>query len=94
MLYIQVGTSKFVCKTLISDEKRPSQEAMKVQSTTRTVNKLKHVLKLCMLFIFKPGMHRAVCRKDSLCVCVFMCVCVPPRLLTTSGVMWCDIDPI
>ena len=24
-------------------------------------------------------------------VCV--CVCVPPRLLITSGVMWCDIDP-
>ena len=25
-------------------------------------------------------------------VCVF--VCLPPRLLITSGVMWCDIDPI
>ena len=25
-------------------------------------------------------------------VCV--CVCPPPRLLITSGVMWCDIDPI
>ena len=23
-----------------------------------------------------------------------MCVCPPPRLLITSGVMWCDIDPI
>ena len=21
-----------------------------------------------------------------------MCVCLPPRLLITSGVMWCDID--
>ena len=28
------------------------------------------------------------------CVCVFACVCPPPRLLITSGVMWCDIDPI
>ena len=23
-----------------------------------------------------------------------VCVCPPPRLLITSGVMWCDIDPI
>ena len=22
-----------------------------------------------------------------------MCVCPPPRLLITSGVMWCNIDP-
>ena len=30
-----------------------------------------------------------------MCVCVFVCVCVcpPPRLLITSGMMWCDIDP-
>ena len=28
----------------------------------------------------------------SVYVCVF--VCLPPRLLITSGVMWCDIDPI
>ena len=27
------------------------------------------------------------------CVCVRACVCPPPRLLITSGVMWCDIDP-
>ena len=26
-----------------------------------------------------------------MCLCV--CVCPPPRLLITSGVMWCDIDP-
>ena len=24
-------------------------------------------------------------------LCVF--VCLPPRLLLTSGMMWCDIDP-
>ena len=34
--------------------------------------------------------------RTSVCVfvCVFVCVCVcpPPRLLITSGVMWCDID--
>ena len=22
-----------------------------------------------------------------------MCVCPPPRLVITSGVMWCEIDP-
>ena len=27
----------------------------------------------------------------SVCVCVF--VCPPPRLLITSGMMWCDMDP-
>ena len=27
------------------------------------------------------------------CVCVCVFVCLPPRLLITSGVMWCDIDP-
>ena len=32
--------------------------------------------------------------RTSVCVCVYVCVCVcpPPRLLITSGVMWCDID--
>ena len=25
---------------------------------------------------------------------VCLCVCPPPRLSITSGVMWCDIDPI
>ena len=29
--------------------------------------------------------------RTSVYVCVF--VCPPPRLLITSGVMWCDIDP-
>ena len=27
-------------------------------------------------------------------VCAFACVCPPPRLLITSGLMWCDMDPI
>ena len=27
-------------------------------------------------------------------VCVFACVCLPPRLLITSGVMWHDMDPM
>ena len=30
--------------------------------------------------------------RTSVCVCVCVCVCPPPRLLITSGVMWCDID--
>ena len=55
--------------------------------------------------IFKPGARRPhawflriasvrellyVC----LCVCLCVCVCPPPRISITSGVMWCDIDPI
>ena len=24
---------------------------------------------------------------------VSLCVCPPPRLLITSGMIWCDIDP-
>ena len=27
-------------------------------------------------------------------VCLHVCVSLPPRLLITSGVMWCDIDLI
>ena len=26
-------------------------------------------------------------------VCVFVCVCLPPRLLITSGMMWHDMTP-
>ena len=26
-----------------------------------------------------------------MCVCVCVCVCPPPRLLITSGMMWCDV---
>ena len=35
------------------------------------------------------------CMHVCVCVCVSACVCVspPPRLLITSGMMWCDIDP-
>ena len=36
-----------------------------------------------------------VCVHVCLHMCVCVCVCVSaPRLLITSGVMWCDIDPI
>ena len=35
-----------------------------------------------------------VCVRVCVCVCVCVLVCPPPRLLLTSGVMWCDIDPI
>ena len=45
------------------------------------------------------GMRLCVC--VCVCVCVYVCVCVcvcvcvsTPRLLITSGKMWCDIDPI
>ena len=28
------------------------------------------------------------------CVCVSVSVCLPPRPLITSGVIWCDIDRV
>ena len=28
----------------------------------------------------------------SMCVCLFVCVCLPPRLSITSGVIWYNID--
>ena len=48
--------------------------------------------------IFKPGtpgflellLSTNVCMH--VCVCMCLRVCPPPRLLITSGMMWCDID--
>ena len=36
------------------------------------------------------------CFFANICKCVYVCVfvCSPPRLLITSSVMWCDMDPI
>ena len=44
--------------------------------------------------IFKPGAPGFL--KLFLCGCLYVCLCVcpPPRLLITSGVMWRDMDPI
>ena len=47
--------------------------------------------------IFKPGARlarflRIASVRELLYAC--LCVCPPPRLSITSGVMWCDIDPI
>ena len=43
-------------------------------------------------------MGLCVCMSVCVCVCVCACVCVcvypPQRLLITSGVIWCDMDPI
>ena len=36
----------------------------------------------------------SVCERLYACVYVCVCVCPPPRLLITSGMMWYDIDPI
>jgi len=33
---------------------------------------------------------RDVCMR--VCVCVCVCVCPPPRLLITSGLIWCEIE--
>ena len=36
-----------------------------------------------------------VCVCLCVCACACVCVCVPiPRLLTTSGLMWRDVDPM
>ena len=50
---------------------------------------------------FKPGAGLRPMRtwflkivSEQTSVCVFMCVCPPQRLLITSGVMWCHMDPI
>ena len=54
----------------------------------------------------RPSAHAWFLRIVSVRECLYVCVCVfayaclhvrvvpPPRLLITSGVMWCDIDPI
>ena len=49
--------------------------------------------------IFKPGAHQPVARTWFLKiasvwmpVCVFACVCPPPKLLITSGVIWTPYD--
>ena len=35
-----------------------------------------------------------VSMQTSVCVCMFVFVCPPPRLFITSGVMWRDMDSI
>ena len=53
-----------------------------------------------MLHIFKPGAWLAcmwLLKIDPVWIvgmCVCLCVCPPPRLLITSGVMWSDMDPV
>ena len=64
-----------------------------------------HMVLICQFFttnVFKPGARwpapvrawflEIVSVQTS--VCVFVCVCPPPRLLITSGVMWRDMDPM
>ena len=45
----------------------------------------------CDLWPTHAWFLRIVSVQMSVCAC--LCVCPPPRLLITSGVMWCDIDP-
>ena len=35
-----------------------------------------------------------VCVRVRVCLCLCLCVCLLLRLLITSGMMWCDKDPI
>ena len=61
---------------------------------------------ICSTWFLRIAFVRG-CLYACLCVCVSVCVCVcvcvvcvrvcvhvPPRLLITSGMIWCDIDPI
>ena len=53
-----------------------------------------------LLIIFKPGMCQPVTGAHLIfeisfvhaLVCVCSCVCLPPRALITSGMIWCDTD--
>ena len=62
---------------------------------------LNRLLDIYTAYCFKPDVRRwqvrapgfyVLCRH--LYVCVFACVSPPPRLLITSGVMWCDMGSI
>ena len=52
-------------------------------------------VKITCINTFKPrtlGFLRLILCESF--VCMFVCVCVHPRLLITSGVMWHDMDHI
>ena len=42
----------------------------------------------------EPGFIELLCPQMLVYVVVCVYMCPPPRPLITSGVMWCDIDPI
>ena len=49
-----------------------------------------HSMPVFLVLILSANICVLVCLR----VCVCVCVCPLPRLLMTSGGMWCDIDPI
>ena len=56
------------------------------------LNQARAGLRPARAWFLKIDPVRIVCMCMCVCVCVFACECVRPRLLKTSGVMWCDID--
>ena len=62
----------------------------------------KRVVLAAVHLFFKPGTCWQACvpgflellLSANVCMRACVCVCLPPRLLITSGMMWCDIDPI
>ena len=45
-----------------------------------------------MAFGRTPGFLKLIwLPRQYVCVCVWMSVCLPPKVLITSGVIWCDI---
>ena len=49
---------------------------------------------MCKLKASKPGILLNCFCLQSLCTYNCVCVCPHPRLLITSSVMWCNMDPI
>ena len=68
---------------------------LKISSKLLSLNKMSSKQFNCIVLGTFPGMFPPTCINLFPCSSYFsMCVCPPPRLLITSGVMWCHIDPI
>ena len=70
---------------------------MEISQSTKFItilNQARTGLQLVCAWFFKidPVWISGICLCVHVCECVCVCVCPHPRLLITSGVMWCDMD--